>query len=69
MDRELLHQLVTERVVRRREDAAAERLSRRAGVVEDPLLDPGAPIRGVRRTIGFLLARLGLRTALGGARC
>lgn len=68
MDHELLQQMVAERVARRHADAAAERLSR--GVrVDDPLERTGGPIWGMRRSVGFLLVRVGLRTALGDARC
>jgi hypothetical protein len=69
MDLELLNVMVAERVARRHDDAAAERLGRQAHVVEDPLVRSGGPIWSIRRSVGFLLVRVGLRTALGGARC
>jgi hypothetical protein len=69
MDQELLHQLAAERVVRRHAEAAHERLAREARAVEGPVLPAAGAIWSVRRGVGFLLVRVGLRTALGGARC
>ena len=68
MEHELMARLASERVARRRDDAAVERLVNGYRGALAPVSGSGR-VWAWRRAVRFRLVELGLRTALGAERC
>ena len=68
MDRDLVDQLAADRIAQRHDDATAERLTRHEHTAHGRGVRDVGPVWALRRWVGFVLVRVGLRTALGGAR-